>query len=239
MDVGKLLREARERAGVSQRRLAVLASTSQPAIAALESGRVSPTVRTLEHLLAACGLQARVRLEPLLADVDERVDALLSGEVRLDDHDLPNLVLTLQDDPAGEHGTFGARPMRKGPVTWAFDGHTALQLQGLAVEGRAVCLAVVPDEAARFWLRAIARHVPVSWLETPSQRLAEMTREPFFTTVAILTLRLVEELPATVQLAVPWQQAPVPVVTVDGVEQGYPEHAEALARLRQRRSLTG
>lgn len=133
MDVGDLLREARRQAGLSQRLLASAAETSQPAVAAWESGRVSPTVKTLDRLLAACGLQARVQLEPLLADVDSRVDELVSGEAVFDTDGVPNLILTLTDAPEAMHGNYGARPIRKGPVTWAFDGHSALQLQGLAV----------------------------------------------------------------------------------------------------------
>jgi hypothetical protein len=41
-----------------------------------------------------------------------------------------------------------------------------------------------------------------------------------------------------VDLAVSWCERAVPVVTVDAVEQSHPRHAEVLARLRQRRSLT-
>lgn len=50
-----LLRQARARAGLSQRGLAELAGTSQSAVAAIESGRKAPTVPTLERLLAAAG----------------------------------------------------------------------------------------------------------------------------------------------------------------------------------------
>lgn len=50
-----LLRQARRNAGLSQRELAALAGTSQPAIARYESGRGEPRADTLERLLAACG----------------------------------------------------------------------------------------------------------------------------------------------------------------------------------------
>ena len=52
-----LLHTARTRAGLSQRRLALAAGTSQSAVAAIESGRKQPTVATLERLLAAAGTE--------------------------------------------------------------------------------------------------------------------------------------------------------------------------------------
>lgn len=53
----RLLREARTRAGLSQRALARRAGTSQAAVAAIESGRKAPTVPTLERLLNAADAQ--------------------------------------------------------------------------------------------------------------------------------------------------------------------------------------
>ena len=44
-------------AGLSQRALDERAGTSQPAIAAIESGRKQPTVATLERLLRAAGTE--------------------------------------------------------------------------------------------------------------------------------------------------------------------------------------
>src|SRR5689334_6894471 len=95
MDVGALLRDARDRAGFNQRLLAAASGASQSQIAGYESGAVSPTVATLTRLLGACGLQARVTLEPLLAELDARVDALLAGEVAIRTDDLPGLIASL------------------------------------------------------------------------------------------------------------------------------------------------
>lgn len=55
MDFATMLRTARESAGLSQRRLARLAGTSQAAVSCYERGTVSPSVRTLTRLLDACG----------------------------------------------------------------------------------------------------------------------------------------------------------------------------------------
>lgn len=55
MTVGEVIRARRVAHGLSQRRLAVRAGTSQAAIAAIESGRRSPTMATVEQLLMALG----------------------------------------------------------------------------------------------------------------------------------------------------------------------------------------
>ncbi len=70
MKVGDLLRSARERHGLSQRRLALRAGTDQAAISRLERGETSPTIETLERLLAAMGERLAVQPEPLERDYD-------------------------------------------------------------------------------------------------------------------------------------------------------------------------
>jgi transcriptional regulator with XRE-family HTH domain len=54
---GDLLREARLRAGLTQRQLATRANTSQSAIARWESGAVQPSFERLRELIRACGLE--------------------------------------------------------------------------------------------------------------------------------------------------------------------------------------
>jgi transcriptional regulator with XRE-family HTH domain len=76
---GQLLREARERHGVSQKRLAMRASTTQSAISRIERDRVSPSVETLRELLYLLGedlaLGASLR--------DSGIDAtLINGALR-------------------------------------------------------------------------------------------------------------------------------------------------------------
>ena len=55
MTAARLLRQARRRAGLTQRALADRAGVPQPAIARIEAGAVSPRVTTLESLLGAAG----------------------------------------------------------------------------------------------------------------------------------------------------------------------------------------
>jgi transcriptional regulator with XRE-family HTH domain len=64
MDPGRMLREARRRAGMTQRELAGRAGVAQPAVARIESGSVIPRVDTLERLLAACGQGLDVTARP-------------------------------------------------------------------------------------------------------------------------------------------------------------------------------
>jgi transcriptional regulator with XRE-family HTH domain len=57
-----LVREARKRAGLTQRELAERAGTTQSAIARLESGRTKPTFDTVLRLLRLCGMDLDVML---------------------------------------------------------------------------------------------------------------------------------------------------------------------------------
>ncbi|SRR5260221_2852622 len=61
---GRMLREARRRAGLTQRELAAKAAIPQETIARIERGRADPRVNTLDRLLAACevGLEVMPRL---------------------------------------------------------------------------------------------------------------------------------------------------------------------------------
>lgn len=52
MSAGQLLRASRLRHGLTQKQLAIRARTSQAAISRIERGLVSPTVETLQKLLA-------------------------------------------------------------------------------------------------------------------------------------------------------------------------------------------
>ncbi|CAN5326974.1 hypothetical protein BH23ACT9_BH23ACT9_07880 [soil metagenome] len=58
-----LVREARRRAGLTQRELAERAKTTQSAIARLESGRTSPSFDQVLRLVRLCRLDLRVVLD--------------------------------------------------------------------------------------------------------------------------------------------------------------------------------
>lgn len=63
-DAARLVREARKRAGLTQRALAGRAGTAQSVIARIERGRTSPTASTLVRLLDAAGFSLRSEIEP-------------------------------------------------------------------------------------------------------------------------------------------------------------------------------
>lgn len=62
----RLLVEARQRAGLTQRALARGAGTSQSVVARIENGTASPTWQTLEQLLRSAGFELSATLEPSL-----------------------------------------------------------------------------------------------------------------------------------------------------------------------------
>jgi ribosome-binding protein aMBF1 (putative translation factor) len=66
--VGSAVRAARRRAGMSQNELAERAGTSQPSIARLEKGQVSPTVITLDRVARALGTDLVIDFEPTSHD---------------------------------------------------------------------------------------------------------------------------------------------------------------------------
>lgn len=80
MTPGSVLREARRRRGLSQRRLAMRAGTTQSAISRIERDRVSPTFETLQALLELLGEELSVASERR----DSGVDLTLNdGNLRL------------------------------------------------------------------------------------------------------------------------------------------------------------
>jgi len=64
-EIGSLLRGARKQQGLSQRRLALRAGTSQDAISRIERGDEAPTLERLAQLLLALGHRAVLSVAPL------------------------------------------------------------------------------------------------------------------------------------------------------------------------------
>lgn len=65
MNADRLIREARTRAALTQRQLALRAGTSQAAIAAYERGTKQPQLPVLQRILAAAGFVLRTELAAL------------------------------------------------------------------------------------------------------------------------------------------------------------------------------
>jgi transcriptional regulator with XRE-family HTH domain len=89
-DAANLVREARSRAGLSQRALATRAGTAQSVVARIEGGQTSPSWVTLAALLGAAGFELVSGLEQspavhshMLSDVERILS--LSPEGRLNE----------------------------------------------------------------------------------------------------------------------------------------------------------
>jgi transcriptional regulator with XRE-family HTH domain len=80
MTAGQLLSEARHRHGVSQKRLAIRAGTTQSAISRIERERASPTFETLQGLLRLLGEDLLVSSEARDAGID---GSLIDERLRL------------------------------------------------------------------------------------------------------------------------------------------------------------
>jgi transcriptional regulator with XRE-family HTH domain len=83
-EIGSALRQAREAQGLSQRRLALRAGTSQDAISRIERGVEAPTLERFAQLLLALGRRPTLSIEPLDSQVPpvelECADAMSAGE---------------------------------------------------------------------------------------------------------------------------------------------------------------
>src|SRR5687768_16411855 len=64
MDAGSLIRDARRRHRVSQRRLAPRAGTGQAAISRMEPAEISPSIETVRRLLEALGEELELGSRP-------------------------------------------------------------------------------------------------------------------------------------------------------------------------------
>jgi transcriptional regulator with XRE-family HTH domain len=89
---GELIKEARRRAGLTQKELAERLGTTQAVIARWEGGDRSPTFERLREAIRACELDLAVRIVPrddqhdlliedmLTLSADERLDRLIEGQ---------------------------------------------------------------------------------------------------------------------------------------------------------------
>ncbi len=76
-----VIREARERARLSQADVARRAGTSQPAIARYEAGQARPRLETAQRCVEACGFELRIELERVSAQRRAAAEAALARSV--------------------------------------------------------------------------------------------------------------------------------------------------------------
>jgi transcriptional regulator with XRE-family HTH domain len=117
MDPGRLLREARERHGLSQRRLALRAGTSQDAISRIERGIESPTLDRFQDLLLVMGERWSGDTAPLLPAADRAklaASEAMSPSERLRESASWNLVATKLEIAGARTRGAGELPARQG-----------------------------------------------------------------------------------------------------------------------------
>ena len=81
LTLGALIREARERAGLTRAELARRARTSPSAVARYETGRSSPKIDTARRCLDACGFELRIELVQVSPQRQAAADAAFSRSV--------------------------------------------------------------------------------------------------------------------------------------------------------------
>ena len=201
------------------------AGTARTTVVAYETGARSPTVRQLTRLLAACGLRARVVLEPITDDLDQQLDEALTAEPSSYALDcLPRFAESLS--AAG--------------VRWAVDGASAVAVQGLALRHGELAVALVDDDVSRRWLQALAvsgwdrhgfRFAP-DWFAT-SELIRGYVRRPVFCRLGAVHVRFVDVLPESV-LRLQVAGLLVPALPLPEVRTAHPGLAELLDRHEQR-----
>jgi len=138
--VGTALRRKREFAQLTQAQLALAAGTSQSTVAHVERGSRTPSLDLVERLFAALGVQIRIQLEPLDAEVDAAITALAATPLaeRLAETDLGRLT----------------RSLTTAGLAHVVEGAAAALVQGAPVPVELIDVALCWADADRFaaWL---------------------------------------------------------------------------------------
>jgi transcriptional regulator with XRE-family HTH domain len=71
MTSAELIRDARQRHGLSQRRLALRAGASQAWISRIEQGKISPSIESLDRLLLVMGETLALQAERAVEDEED------------------------------------------------------------------------------------------------------------------------------------------------------------------------
>jgi transcriptional regulator with XRE-family HTH domain len=140
LDTGALVRDARHRSGLTQRRLAERAGVHRQTVSQVESGAYRPTIATLVALLAAAGVQMRVELEPLDADVRREIaDRRASPDGAKDVLDVWGSLFAMDE------------------VAYRVEGLAAAALLGAPVSAPVIHIAFAETDATFAWLAAQVR----------------------------------------------------------------------------------
>jgi transcriptional regulator with XRE-family HTH domain len=225
MDIGTLVRDRRERVGLTQTELARRAGISQSTVSAVERGTRRPSLRLLEQVLAAFGLQWRMTTEALdepEAELDAAIEAMRAMPVA-------ERLIGPQFD--------GLRLLRLlTPVGAVVEGAAGGVLHGAPVPLTALDVVVERsrlDELAAVIERSYAERWSEVWerwgMESPSPRAPGPMR--WQTSAGEFRIRLIDELPEAVTVMV--DDIAVRVRPLHEIESSDRRVSRALARLRE------
>lgn len=165
MDPAALIKQARHDARVTQEELARRVGRSRASISQLEAGVRTPSLRSLQAILAALGKQVRLELEPLDADVrreivEHRRDPNLAGSVYFAVEQIEDLV----------------------DLDFRIEGLAAAALLGAPVKPGDPRVAIADTESSMDWLAAKLRHDrirfrPKSWVGSAFPRTPQEVHE--------------------------------------------------------------
>lgn len=226
MDIGTFLRDRRDEAGLTQLDLAARAGVSQTMVSAIEGGRRRPSMDVVDQVLAALGLQLRLEVEPLLADVDEAIEAALG---RPPDQ---RIVTARVDGPSLLARLSPAAPVLEGLAGAALHG-APVPLAHLDIVVAESSLDVLADVLLR---RMFAERWSDGWKQWgPANPDPRQPGSPRWRTIAgEFRVRIVAELPASVVVVA--GHLPVAVRPLHDIEGADAETRRVLARVRERLS---
>ena len=150
------IRDLRRLAGLKQSELAQAAGTSQPAIAAYEAGRKSPTLSTVRRLARSVGLEATVTYAPPMTREERRSLHLHRA-----------IAERLKSDP--ERTVSLARLNLERMQTGASEGSQLLREWGVLLDRPMEALAEVLTDPSP-WARELRHVTPFAGVLTAAER---------------------------------------------------------------------
>jgi transcriptional regulator with XRE-family HTH domain len=226
--IGRLLRQTREGSALTQEALAAASGVRQTAISAYERERRVPAWKTAERLFAAMGVQMRIELESLDADIDRQIDSYAAMSWPERARKLPYYLLRLDTQFPG--------------VPLVVTGAAAAALHGAPVPVSRIDLLVQDTDAALKALCAPLRELLArlwdpeteSWVGSAFYPavLRELKTSQWMVFLDQIRVTLVKALPEGVTVVV--DGAKIPVLPLHEIELTDPEAARLLARLRAR-----
>jgi len=229
MDVAALIKEARRTARLSQLEMAARAGTQQAVVCGYERGTRVPSLDMLRRLLAAAGVQMRVELEPLWAEVDRAIDVAAGQSMEERLADLPVDICQLERNFAAV------------PLPHVIDGLIAGVLQGAPVPVDAIDITVAETD-----LDALAQALQAIYAQRWCPRWRQFglavsdpreEGEPRWRTYCgEVRVQMLPELPASITVMV--NTLEMPVRPLPDVEVSNERAARVLDRLRTRLAST-